>query len=687
MIYDEDNFTAADGIILSFEELRATFYPVHDSPADSAFPSSPVNISSLNVAARVPEKERIANKPASPTINTRAAMQDVFDMFNAPLPSERGVAERPPVMEDETISSKVFKPLASFGKIGVFRDQEEPPVSERMQVFEDVESVEAGKTDGPGIAGFSDENLDASSSTPRDQGSMGKSSMFDVFQDSYQPEAVEDIPVNRVDASLQSPRGFIRAAKSRKSNFRFEIFVDEDDSPLADYPLEEPNIQIEANPERVSGDENSAQVSKSDVMADENNLSLSQTKEALEELLGIEESPSNGRCDVHDSPSQASNQEDFHHVSFVSSIYGSDTDASLIDFKKSLAMADSDFNLSSVKGDRVFSGHGFEHILSPIAEQASTVGSESLSNITPSTGKFLSLLNEEHSIQALDSPILAKSDPIPSTKDESEALLNEATVETFFEELLFDNPCNPFRTEVTDCILKSAQDRFGTPSNLFFELDACISKDLEDAAKIFSGNQKSKAASTLKVEPLLALDMQFSLASGRFVLLEKLGQGGFGSVFLVQNVEEDEFGTFMNDSENSFTASSQGAEKINRFALKVQIPSAPWEFYVLSQLHHRLSLSNAPSKVINSIVRPYSCHILQGESCLLLSYGQYGTLLDSVNNSSSTSSYITNGSRGFDELLVAYFTIEIIGIILSIHNAGVSRFTFLLNSTDLAWRR
>ncbi|KAJ3414968.1 hypothetical protein HDV05_005799 [Chytridiales sp. JEL 0842] len=91
---------------------------------------------------------------ASPTINTKAALADVFEMFNTPLPQEEGNThdaeeedeqiessqmrqnvrvERKPdwydVESDETISAKVYKAPVTKLKIGVFHDEENPPAS------------------------------------------------------------------------------------------------------------------------------------------------------------------------------------------------------------------------------------------------------------------------------------------------------------------------------------------------------------------------------------------------------------------------------------------------------------------------------------------------------------------------------------------------------------------------------
>ncbi|KAI8848394.1 hypothetical protein BC829DRAFT_417716 [Chytridium lagenaria] len=65
----------------------------------------------------------------SPTINTKAALADIFEMFNAPLQEESKAADShmgwfEVVNEEETVSSKVFK-MQSVGKLGVFCDEDE----------------------------------------------------------------------------------------------------------------------------------------------------------------------------------------------------------------------------------------------------------------------------------------------------------------------------------------------------------------------------------------------------------------------------------------------------------------------------------------------------------------------------------------------------------------------------------
>ncbi|KAJ3104108.1 hypothetical protein HDU97_009557 [Phlyctochytrium planicorne] len=138
--------------------------------------------------------KKLGNLP-SPTINTKAALADVFDMFNAPLPAEveaEEEAEREErqhqlqqeqirskplwheVENDETVSSKVFK-RASNEKFGVFVDEDakvpqaSKPAVGKMSIFVDEnERPVPTKTSKPtaseskpptkGFAVFRDEN-------------------------------------------------------------------------------------------------------------------------------------------------------------------------------------------------------------------------------------------------------------------------------------------------------------------------------------------------------------------------------------------------------------------------------------------------------------------------------------------------------------------------------------------------
>nr|KAJ3419371.1 hypothetical protein HK105_007037 [Polyrhizophydium stewartii] len=103
----------------------------------------------------IEKMEVFHDEVASPTINTKAAMADIFEMFSAPLAGEDSGADADSATqrgtaadasgsaapgtawddEDETISSRVYRPSADQLKIGVFRDSDDDGayVSEAQQ--------------------------------------------------------------------------------------------------------------------------------------------------------------------------------------------------------------------------------------------------------------------------------------------------------------------------------------------------------------------------------------------------------------------------------------------------------------------------------------------------------------------------------------------------------------------------
>ncbi|KAJ3322559.1 protein kinase [Boothiomyces sp. JEL0866] len=91
-----------------FEENRAISYGYDINPKSTT----------------VPEKPKF--KPASPTINTKDAMRDIMDIFNAPIQGDTEVDQviyyNP--QDDETISSKVYKRNTEELKLGVFKDED-----------------------------------------------------------------------------------------------------------------------------------------------------------------------------------------------------------------------------------------------------------------------------------------------------------------------------------------------------------------------------------------------------------------------------------------------------------------------------------------------------------------------------------------------------------------------------------
>ncbi|ODV67920.1 hypothetical protein HYPBUDRAFT_200247 [Hyphopichia burtonii NRRL Y-1933] len=140
---------------------------------------------------------------------------------------------------------------------------------------------------------------------------------------------------------------------------------------------------------------------------------------------------------------------------------------------------------------------------------------------------------------------------------------------------------------------------------------------------------------TLKRSPEVIINY---CGSENYCLRYELGQGGYGTVYLVET--------------------ERGEYK----ALKLESPASSWEFYILSEIHNRLRKQSIEASIY--FVIPESISIFEDESYLILNYVNQGTLLDVVN-------YYKNQGTTVDETLVIFFTIELLKTVESLHSIGI----------------
>ncbi|QRW04081.1 protein kinase [Ceratobasidium sp. AG-Ba] len=140
-----------------------------------------------------------------------------------------------------------------------------------------------------------------------------------------------------------------------------------------------------------------------------------------------------------------------------------------------------------------------------------------------------------------------------------------------------------------------------------------------------------------------------------YSVVAKLGEGGFGAVFLAMYMPEDEDG-----DDSGFVDDDMSV------AIKVVRPADRWEYTVLSRLRAAL-----PEHVLSSIVRPRRLYLYRDESFLILDYCSQGCLLDTVNRSTACGFSPANTSNpGLDELLAMFFTVELLRLISAMHTQG-----------------
>ncbi|KAF8349115.1 hypothetical protein F5887DRAFT_879497 [Amanita rubescens] len=214
------------------------------------------------------------------------------------------------------------------------------------------------------------------------------------------------------------------------------------------------------------------------------------------------------------------------------------------------------------------------------------------------------------------------------------------------------NPCNPFDAPILSTLLS----RIPRDSHYYDLRDQ--ESSMLDALEKFT---KKAAGRKSGVD---MTDFSLNLNGQRFSVSEKLGEGGFGSVFKARdlgvrpsNADEDE------EDEDDLEDDDDDESGSSYVALKVVRPRNLWEYHVLRRLHSAL-----PPAERRSIILPHALYAFKDESFLALNFCAQGTLLSMVNNATSTG--VAQQSGSLDELLVVFFTIELLKFVETLHSVG-----------------
>ncbi|KAL1730348.1 hypothetical protein EV714DRAFT_250325 [Schizophyllum commune] len=219
----------------------------------------------------------------------------------------------------------------------------------------------------------------------------------------------------------------------------------------------------------------------------------------------------------------------------------------------------------------------------------------------------------------------------------------------------FPNPCNPFDPEVVTSLLSLIPS-----DDQFHDLAGEHGRNLDELQKF--AKKSRKTSGNPGGAGLLDVGARFPvcLAGQRFSVVEKIGEGAFGAVFKAEDrgmrgddedEDEDDEDLDLDDDEVSVVA------------LKVVRPRNLWEYHVLRRLHQTLPVPLRPS-----IVLPHALFAYRDESFLVLEYAPHGTLL-SVVNKAANAGFSQQGGM-LDELLVIFFTTELLRLLEGMHRAG-----------------
>nr|CDI56661.1 related to spindle assembly checkpoint protein [Melanopsichium pennsylvanicum 4] len=242
------------------------------------------------------------------------------------------------------------------------------------------------------------------------------------------------------------------------------------------------------------------------------------------------------------------------------------------------------------------------------------------------------------------------------------------------------NPCSPVNPQVLNCILSQLPKPLESHP-AFIDLTSTTSADLlaelqKKCKSALASNQmtrKSMGGTIFHGTGVLSSAFNVTIGGHSFEIRGKLGEGGYGAVFLgydVGSVATAPSGK--GDQDDPLNSDDEDEESDQRkIAIKVEAPANRWEFHILSKLHGLL-----PASITPSIVAPRKLYCYSDTSFLLLDLGEKGTLLDVVNHSVSAGvaaagADTSTGSAGLEEVLAMFFVTQLLQVVLSMHKVGV----------------
>ncbi|KAH9972845.1 hypothetical protein BGW80DRAFT_1312878 [Lactifluus volemus] len=216
------------------------------------------------------------------------------------------------------------------------------------------------------------------------------------------------------------------------------------------------------------------------------------------------------------------------------------------------------------------------------------------------------------------------------------------------------NPCNPSDPEVISTLLSLLP---AVPEHYNVPRDAQLLDGLQKFARKLmrtSGSSTGRLSSQRQTFPL-------QLGERHFSVYEKLGEGGFGAVFATKIVEATAGG---HDEDEDEDEDDDDDEKSHRVAIKVVNPSNAWEFCILRKVH-----ADLPERLRSSVIHPQALYTYNDESFLILDLCTQGSLLDIINRAGKAG--VSQQGACLDELLVIFFTIELLRLLEGLHNTGI----------------
>lgn len=292
--------------------------------------------------------------------------------------------------------------------------------------------------------------------------------------------------------------------------------------------------------------------------------------------------------------------------------------------------------------------------------------------------------------ERFDNSLVIQDPPADSQQEaqaEAEAVEEERGDDAGVVDFNPPNPCSPVDHNVLNAILARLETPIESMPGFVGLTDASSGDLLPELQKkcksSLASNQmtrKSMGGTVFHGTGMLSSPFKVEIGGNSFEIRGKLGEGGYGAVFLGYDVDsaatsliKSSMARHDGDSDDSQDDDEDDDESDRRkqLAIKVESPANRWEFHILTQLQQRL-----PGSLLQSIISARRLYCYADTSFLLLDLGEKGTLLDVVNHSPTAGVAAAgvdtgSGGAGLEEVLAMFFVTELLRAILGMHKAGI----------------
>lgn len=243
--------------------------------------------------------------------------------------------------------------------------------------------------------------------------------------------------------------------------------------------------------------------------------------------------------------------------------------------------------------------------------------------------------------------------------------------------IIKETQCNPIDESIRAEILANMQPPLSSYDAFYDHREEKCDKGAEirryakavsGKSKTGNGNGGNGGGSDRSSGAGVPVTIQFADCPSQYTVRREIGAGAFAPVYLVENMDPDGEKSTNDDDQQAVAQMGRGAfasahtRRHTLEALKMETPPTTWEFHMMRLAHTRLGPQH---RATASLAPALECHLYRDETFLFLPFYPHGTLLDVVNLFRGESSGV------MDEALAMFFAIELFRTVESLHGKNI----------------